>query len=378
MQVALPDRFRRRNADDALALVGRLHRGILSPEEWCEGLNALAAYVGADAAGSLIWDRRSDRIVLGDHDMFPMPVAHDYHRHFQHIDPARDRLRDAPVGAIYVDQLDLGARQISESAFYREFLHPANVESVMAMTVHREQHVDWVVGFQRQRGRPLFDIENAVALRGVVTHLQTAFLLKHRMRELQAAHAWSLETLDRLAIPLLVMNAQLRVVSANSLGRDCVDREHAPAIASSADSPLRKAVAHACGDDGRPARVTTFASLAQTDGRPGLWVALPMPVRAQTAFDIEQPCALIAGIGLQAQALPAEDLLRTLFGLTRAEIALTEKLANGQTLTEAAEVASISRETARTHLKSILRKTGTRRQSELTALLAGLTVVRPG
>lgn len=103
-----------------------------------------------------------------------------------------------------------------------------------------------------------------------------------------------------------------------------------------------------------------------------------MPVRAQTAFDIEQPCALIAGIGLQAQALPAEDLLRTLFGLTRAEIALTEKLANGQTLTEAAEVASISRETARTHLKSILRKTGTRRQSELTALLAGLTVVRPG
>ena len=85
----------------------------------------------------------------------------------------------------------------------------------------------------------------------------------------------------------------------------------------------------------------------------------------------------LIGVGL-LDSVPAEDLLRTLFGLTRAEIALTEKLANGQTLTEAAEAARISRETARTHLKSILRKTGTRRQSELTALLAGLTVVRPG
>ena len=378
MQAARPPPFKRRNADDALALVGRLHQGILSPEAWGEGLNALAAYVGADAASSLIWDRRSDRIELSDHGMFPVPSAYDYHQHFHHIDPARDRLRDASVGAIYVDQLDLGARQISESTFYREFLHPANVESVMAMTVHREQHVDWVVGFQRQRGRPLFDIENAVALRGVVTHLQTAFLLKHKMRELQAAHAWSLETLNRLAIPLLVMDAQLRVISANGLGREWVDREHAPAMASLDESPLRKAVTHACGDAGRPAQVTTFASLVQTDGRPGLWVALPMPARAHTPLDIEQPCALIAGIGLQAQALPAEDLLRTLFGLTRAEIALTEKLANGQTLTEAAEAARISRETARTHLKSILRKTGTRRQSELTALLAWLTVVRPG
>ena len=174
------------------------------------------------------------------------------------------------------------------------------------------------------------------------------------------------------------MDAQLRVISANGLGREWVDREHAPAMASLDESPLRKAVTHACGDAGRPAQVTTFASLVQTDGRPGLWVALPMPARAHTPLDIEQPCALIAGIGLQAQALPAEDLLRTLFGLTRAEIALTEKLANGQTLTEAAEAARISRETARTHLKSILRKTGTRRQSELTALLAGLTVVRPG
>ena len=102
-----------------------------------------------------------------------------------------------------------------------------------------------------------------------------------------------------------------------------------------------------------------------------------MPAQDHTSLDLKQPCALIAGIGLQTQALPSEDLLRTLFNLTRAEIALAAKLASGQTLTEAAEVTCTSRETARTHLKSILPKTGTRRQSELTALLTGLTLMRP-
>lgn len=62
--------------------------------------------------------------------------------------------------------------------------------------------------------------------------------------------------------------------------------------------------------------------------------------------------------------------------LTQSEIALAKRLANGLTLTEVSEQAGVARETIRTHLKSVLRKTGTRRQSELTALLTGLSMVR--
>jgi DNA-binding CsgD family transcriptional regulator len=59
------------------------------------------------------------------------------------------------------------------------------------------------------------------------------------------------------------------------------------------------------------------------------------------------------------------DLLRGHFGLTPAEARLALHLVAGETLRSAEAKLSISYETARTHLKNIFGKTGTRRQAEL-------------
>jgi DNA-binding CsgD family transcriptional regulator len=59
------------------------------------------------------------------------------------------------------------------------------------------------------------------------------------------------------------------------------------------------------------------------------------------------------------------DLLRCHFGLTPAEARLALHLVVGESLRSAAVKLSITYETARTHLKNIFGKTGTRRQAEL-------------
>jgi DNA-binding CsgD family transcriptional regulator len=64
-----------------------------------------------------------------------------------------------------------------------------------------------------------------------------------------------------------------------------------------------------------------------------------------------------------------KNLLKELFGLTPAEVELTEALCNNVTLIEFAEKRSISKETPRYHLKHIFEKTGTKRQSELVLLV---------
>lgn len=60
------------------------------------------------------------------------------------------------------------------------------------------------------------------------------------------------------------------------------------------------------------------------------------------------------------------------FGLTKSQAMLASILADGTSLRDAAEQRSVSYETARSHLRSIFAKTGTRRQSELVALVARL------
>jgi DNA-binding CsgD family transcriptional regulator len=77
-------------------------------------------------------------------------------------------------------------------------------------------------------------------------------------------------------------------------------------------------------------------------------------------------------VDLDRQERPAEAALRACFGLTTAEARLAQSLACGETLQNAAELLSISRDTVRSHLKSVFAKTQTHRQSELASVLARL------
>ncbi|MEQ5776045.1 MULTISPECIES: DNA-binding response regulator [unclassified Thalassospira] len=62
---------------------------------------------------------------------------------------------------------------------------------------------------------------------------------------------------------------------------------------------------------------------------------------------------------------PSVDNLMDVFGLTRSEARLTQKLAEGVALDEASEAVGISVQSARTYLKSIFVKTGVNRQPQL-------------
>lgn len=66
------------------------------------------------------------------------------------------------------------------------------------------------------------------------------------------------------------------------------------------------------------------------------------------------------------------DVLDHLFGLTPSECKIAALLADGSDLRTVASHCGIQYETVRTHVRSILRKTGTERQAELCVLLAGI------
>ena len=67
----------------------------------------------------------------------------------------------------------------------------------------------------------------------------------------------------------------------------------------------------------------------------------------------------------QRRALPSQVRLMTFYGLTRTEAAVTQLLVAGKTLAALARVLGMSVATARTHLRGVLSKTDTHRQSEL-------------
>jgi len=73
----------------------------------------------------------------------------------------------------------------------------------------------------------------------------------------------------------------------------------------------------------------------------------------------------------QPTSIPA-PVLKSMFGLTTSESRLAQALLNGRSLEQFADEVHVSLNTARTHLKSIFRKTDTSSQASLVSLLARL------
>ncbi len=77
------------------------------------------------------------------------------------------------------------------------------------------------------------------------------------------------------------------------------------------------------------------------------------------------PTFMVVLVDPNQQKPPEIDDLMDLFGLTRSEAKLTQKLAEGLALDQAAELVGISHSSARTYLKTIFSKTGVNRQPQL-------------
>ena len=82
---------------------------------------------------------------------------------------------------------------------------------------------------------------------------------------------------------------------------------------------------------------------------------------------------LIIHGSLETSSLPA-DLLWRAFSFTESEALLAEALLNGATLADFAREREVSKQTLRNQLVGVMRKTGTRRQSELVSLLTRLAL----
>jgi DNA-binding CsgD family transcriptional regulator len=182
--------------------------------------------------------------------------------------------------------------------------------------------------------------------------------------------------LNRMDMSVFVVDAEMRLLHANAAAVELLKRDTALRLqgdrllqnAPSGDKSLAQLV-HAALSGRHDDAVPHALSLPRYCHQPLLLSVVRFVPPAELAA---LPACAIVMAGDPEAYLPPRQLLIQLFDLTPAEAGVAQALAHGEALDDIATSLDISLHTVKTHLQKLFRKTGTRRQGELVAMLHGV------
>ena len=308
---------------------------------------------------------------------FDPSLQRDYadHYHSINVHVAKYPAKLVP-GAIALSHEYVEDGELLKTEYYDGFLRPLGVFYLMGALVALQPGALLNIAFYRSRPSGPFSEEAAQMLRLVLPHFARAARLQSTLRGFQAG--W--ESLDSLAVGVIVVHAAGRIFERNSYARqvlDCNDSLASVGGCLTAANPrerakladaIRQASASAAGN-GLAAGRGALTVNRPSGRRP--YVLFVSPLRSPALFwgkDTAGAVVFLTDPERQPELDPA--LVAHVHGLTPSQARLACALARGIDLDQYAAEASIGRNTARTHLRLLFEKLGVKRQGELVALLA--------
>ena len=385
-------------------LLGRLYEAAAAPEHWQDFLIDLSETSSADKAYFHMFDSQHRCDLSIQHGFDDSAIA-DYTQYFVGRDLILDRFLQARqqhgewIGG---SESVLGKQEQRQSEIFNDFMQP-NGSAYHCAAALEDPH-SGIVGLSMMRGEaPGAFPEETIALLAILTpHVKRAIHIHQTLQHARSENAVLRCSVDAVSLAMIAVDNEGRVLNATTTanlilnardGLEIFDR-HLRAAAYAEQSRLSALLAGAAATgSGRG-----FAHATQTCGATApqarasaLWTpssggailisrrapkrplqVLIAPFRSSEVFLDERPSALV--FLSDPDSIPASRtaVLRALYGLSPSECKLADLIAAGIDLSTVANQLRLKIETARFHLKSVFRKTGTHRQSDLVRLVLSI------
>lgn len=238
-----------------------------------------------------------------------------------------------------------------------------------------------LIGLVRTPERSGFANEDRKALASLSPHLQRMASIRHALLRERSWYDQLLETLDHLPIAVFIVSRSARIhylnYPAKELLQQCdglVMREGRTIAADSAPAAptLRRALVEMASQDGTHAHADgSVRVIVPRRGSELPLVCAVSRVGATRAPPDRSANPVLAIMVTDPKRGPGRHWsdFGALYRLTTAETRLVGMLASGLGLFQAAEQLGITRNTARTHMRSIHSKVGTSRHTDLIRIL---------
>jgi DNA-binding CsgD family transcriptional regulator len=358
------------------SLVRSIYEGVLAPAGWQTLLADLRLELGCEQAAYMVHHRPSQRTVVAEIAQFDLEFVRQYEHRYVALDPVRPAVDAMPEGDWFIDERELGASTKRRSEFYQDFLRPYGLGAIICTPLINDGPTLAGLAFQSHLRDQEQGADKARRLVPLISHLRCAARLRMRFGELARQAELGRRMLDHFTMPLMVVNVRAQVLIGNAAAEQWLIEEgrlfsRACAAGSGiARADLERLARQICGSGDGPAMPAAL-KLCEAAG-PAILMGLPLAPAHPMSGRFQEPVGMLAVLRPHHARRAGLGLLRELYGLSKAEVRLVLAWSGGGSLVDAASALNLSRDTVRTQIKSVFRKTGCASQTALTRLVASL------
>lgn len=364
-------------------LIGLVYDAALDENLWASLSDKVASAFNASSMGLRLRSPRTGRgsLLAGTDNLLASNVQ-EYTSHYWRHDKWAIRGAELGMSKVFISKELISDEELERSEWYCDWVRKGNIFYILGAVFPVGDGDSIGIGIHRARREGDFDKRDKRPVIQFLPHLRRALLLRRRLFASNVERVATLDAVDRTGVAtfivaqdglILYTNRQAELMLQHGDGLSAIrnrmrtsdqdaGRSLALAIKTAIDiaaggSAVAPARAFAIRRPNRlPITVLVSPFRAARDG-----YGLPIHTAIILARDPEWPVA-------------SQAALQSIFGLTATEACITGSLARGESVKDIATQHAITISTARTHMKSILAKTGTNRQAELVAMLSTTVV----
>jgi DNA-binding CsgD family transcriptional regulator/PAS domain-containing protein len=298
---------------------------------------------------------------------------------------------DVPAfAAMMASDVDVGATQLSvlpeiefqATAFYKEWVAPQGLRDAYCVTFVRTPERFGLFTFTTRQTRAPISPDEISFGSLLSPHIRRSVLISDMLNaEPLSAHVFR-TALDHLAAPVVVVDASSVILYANGAAEAMLgagrpisrDRDGRVVPENLAIAPgLTDAIARSAGDVATDLGARGIGLPLSARGEEGA-VAYVLPLSQEAGSFMKGRAAAAVFIATQSsRPPPAEELLASLYDLTRAEARVLLRVGRGASTGATAAALGVSENTVKSQLARVFSKTGTGRKAELALMLSSLS-----
>ncbi|VEG51503.1 DNA-binding protein with HTH domain [Mycolicibacterium aurum] len=356
-------------------IVTEVHAAALTPRRWVDALELARSSFGGTASG-LISGSQGNRDVRHC-TVYDEPAMRAYQEYYCQFDYVLAAVDTSALGLVHSGESLVALEPRSE--FHADWMRPYEMDDGLFVRLTSGPMPCCFLVAAPRRGDGFASADNVRAFNALVPHFQQALRTHDALTQLRDQADTRVHPVETIAAAALLVGPDAAVLRHNRAAETLVRDAAEVAVRSGrlrlslapADTEFRRAVACATGARRTGTRTGDSLLVPRAGARNPLVVHIS-PF-ADNGSDDRPGRALVVIVDPDKQRRPPKHLLRSLFGLTRAEIDVALLISGGSSPSAVADELSLSLATVKTHVQHVYDKTDTHRQAELVRLLLAIT-----